>query len=177
MDRDLEADIQCDIMDWESKVFLPGAFDVIWASPPCTEHSRAKTVGVRKIEESNAVVQRTLDIIDYFQPRFFLVEHPQTGLLKDQSVMIGRIFKDIDYCKFGMPYRKRTRRWNNLTQWEPRALCCKDCGSIVNNKHIETAQRGPSKGDARGSRKHHSQAELYRIPPPLLFEILEAIGP
>ena len=29
LDRDLEADIQCDIMDWEFKVFLPGAFVAI----------------------------------------------------------------------------------------------------------------------------------------------------
>ena len=72
LDRDLEADIQRDIMDWDYKVFLPGAFDVIWASPPCTEYSRAKTVGVRKIEESNAIVQRTFDIMEYVQPRFFL---------------------------------------------------------------------------------------------------------
>ena len=75
LDRDLEADLQCDIMDWDYKVFLPGAFDVIWASPPFTEYSRAKAVGVRKIEESNASVQRTFDIIEYFQPRFFLVEN------------------------------------------------------------------------------------------------------
>ena len=47
---DLDADIKCDIMDWDYKVFLPGASDEVWASPPCTEYSRAKTVGVRKIE-------------------------------------------------------------------------------------------------------------------------------
>ena len=155
-------------------VFLPGAFDVIWASPPSTEYSRAKTVGVRKIEESNAVVQRTFDIIDYFQPRFYIVENPQTGLLKEQAVMKGRIFKDIDYCKYGMPYRKRTRLWNNVTQWEPRPLCHKECGNTVGNRHLETAQRGPNKNDSR-SRKHHTQSELYRVPPPLLFEIFEAI--
>ena len=94
LDRDLDADITCDIMDWDYKVFLPGAFDVIWASPPCTEYSRAKTVGVRKIEESNEIVQRTFDIIDYFQPRFYIVENPQTGLLKQQAIMQGRIFRD-----------------------------------------------------------------------------------
>ena len=90
--------------------------------------------------------------------------------------MIGRMFKDIDYCKYGMPYRKRTRLWNNISHWEPRPLCQKDCGSIVGKKHIECAQRGPTKGDGRGSRKHHSQAELYRVPAPLIFKIFEAIG-
>ena len=68
LDRDLEADIKCDIMDWDSKVYEPGYFDVIWASPPCTEYSRAKTVGVRKIEEANAIVERTLDILFTSKP-------------------------------------------------------------------------------------------------------------
>ena len=63
LDRDLEADIQCDIMNWDYKVFLPGAFDVIWASPPCTEYIRAKTEGVRKKDESNLLVLRTFEII------------------------------------------------------------------------------------------------------------------
>ena len=49
LDRDMDADIKCEIMDWDYKVYEPGSFDVIWASPPCTEYSRAKTVGVRKI--------------------------------------------------------------------------------------------------------------------------------
>ena len=89
-------------MNWDYKVFLPGAFDVIWASPPCTEYSRAKTVGVRKIDESNLIVQRTFDIIQYLQPRFYIVENPQTGLLKEQAIMRGRAFKDIDYCKYAL---------------------------------------------------------------------------
>ena len=45
-----------------------------------------------------------------------------------------------------MQYRKRTRLWNNIVQWNPQPLCKKDCGNIVDNRHIATAQRGPSKG-------------------------------
>ena len=66
LDRDMEADIKCDIMDWDYTVYEPGIFDVIGASPLCTEYSRAKTVGVRKIEMANAIVQRTLDICFFF---------------------------------------------------------------------------------------------------------------
>ena len=60
--------------------------------------------------------------------------------------MYGIPYKDIDYCKYGMPYRKRTRLWNNVFNWIPKELCKKDCGNVFNNKHIATAQRGPCKG-------------------------------
>ena len=63
LDRYMDADIKTDIVDWDYKTHELGYFDVVWASPPCTEYRRAKTVGVRKIEEANQVVQRTLDII------------------------------------------------------------------------------------------------------------------
>ena len=38
LDRDMEADIKCDIMEWNYKVYPNTYVDVIWASPPCTEN-------------------------------------------------------------------------------------------------------------------------------------------
>ena len=86
LDRDLPADIQTDIMDWKYKELPRKSFDVIWASPPCTEYSLAKTTGVRKIDEANAIVKRTLEIIAYFNPTTWILENPQTGLLKKAGV-------------------------------------------------------------------------------------------
>ena len=106
LDRDMEADIKTDIMDWNYKSFEPKAFDVIWASPPCTEYSRCKTRAPRDIEGANLIVQRTLDILEYFEPKYWMIENPQTGLLKDQLCMWGIPFKDVDYCRYGLPYRK-----------------------------------------------------------------------
>ena len=50
---------------------------------------------------------KTLEIIEYLTPDYYVIENPQTGLLKEQPFMCGIPFKDIDYCKYGMPYRKR----------------------------------------------------------------------
>ena len=66
LDRDMQATIQCDIMDWDPRVYPTGHFDVIWASPPCTEYSRCKTKGIGYIEGANKIVQQTLDIMEYF---------------------------------------------------------------------------------------------------------------
>ena len=77
---------------------------------------------------------------------------------------------DVDYCKYGMEYRKRTRIWSNLKTWKPRPLCKKDCGNIIKNRHKETAQRLPSKGRWNKQRKH-TQEELYKIPEGFLQKI------
>ena len=52
-------------------------------------------------------MQRTLDILENFEPKYWIIENPQTGLLKDQLLMWGIPFKDIDYCRYGLPYRKK----------------------------------------------------------------------
>ena len=49
--EDMPADIRCDILDWDFRAYEPKSFDFIWASPPCTEYSIAKTTGVRDIEQ------------------------------------------------------------------------------------------------------------------------------
>ena len=94
LDRDMEATIKTDIMDWNFRELPPNSFDFIWASPPCTEYSRAKTTGVRKITEANEIVKRTIEIIEYFQPRYWVIENPQTGLLNNQPLMMLLPFKD-----------------------------------------------------------------------------------
>ena len=169
------ADINCDILKWDYKQIPSGYYDFIWASPSCQHYSIAKTVGERKINEANKLVLKTLEIIDYFKPRIWFLENPATGLLKKQPFMKDLAYFDIDYCKYGFNYRKRTRLWTNIKSWQPRPLCKKNCGKMIGNRHKETAQRGYSKiaGGGRDGNKH-SQNELYRIPPDLIEEILNA---
>ena len=155
LDKDLDADIKTDILEWKYKAYEPKSFNLIWASPPCTEYSIAKTTGKRKIEEANEIVKRTLEIIAYFEPEYFIIENPQTGLLKNQVFMSHLPYDDIAYCKYGLTYRKRTRLWNNIATWEPRPLCKKDCNAMTEDRrrHQETAQRMPS------GRKQHGETQ------------------
>ena len=132
-----------------------------------------KTTGVRKIEEANRIVMKALEIIEYFKPKYWTLENPQTGLLKKQEFMEGLPYFDIDYCKYGFNYRKRTRIWCNLDDWTPRPLCEKDCNSMDGNRHQETAQRLPSgKKSKWNNRAKHTQEQLYKIPQALVEEIM-----
>jgi len=170
LDRDMPADISSDIMDWDYRTYPPGHFDVIWASPPCTEYSRAKTIGVRKLDEANGIVKRTIEIINYFNPTYWMMENPQTGLLKSQPFIAELPYNDLDYCKYGMPYRKRTRIWNNIESWTPKPLCKKDCDHMVGNIHEQCAQRGPPQHLASVRRRWQAQ-DLYRVPEALIEEL------
>ena len=51
----------------------------------------------------------------------------------------------------------------------------KNCGKMIGNKHIETAQRLPSgtKNDWGENFTKHKQTDLYKIPEKLIYDILE----
>ena len=117
----------------------------------------------RANNQNTRIVLKTLKISEYLNTTYCIFENPQTGLLKEQPfiIMYGLPYQDIDYCKYGTPYGKRTRLWNNVFQWNPKQLCKKDSGNIIDTKHTATAQRGPCKGLPNNK---FNQAELYIIP-------------
>tara|TARA_R110000787_G_scaffold86788_1_gene184966 strand:- start:4762 stop:5346 length:585 start_codon:yes stop_codon:yes gene_type:complete len=161
----LPADHECDIMDFDYKQYPKDHFDIIWASPPCTEYSKAKTRGVRDIEGANKIVKRTKEIIDFFDCEYWFMENPQTGKLKEQDFMKDIPFIDCDYCMYGKPYRKRTRIWTNKNL--KLKLCDKNCGSFIDGKHIGSCGNGKKKY----SDKSYSLHEKYSIPEDLILSL------
>ena len=68
-----EPTILCDIRSWDYELFPPGHFDMVWASPVCTEYSRALTMRPRRLEEGDELA---LEITAHFDPR---VGHRESG--------------------------------------------------------------------------------------------------
>jgi site-specific DNA-cytosine methylase len=103
-----------DILEWNYRKYPRGYFQVITASVPCTEYSRAKTVGERNLEWADQLVTKTLEIVEYFQPKLWWIENPRTGLLPKRHCVQNLNFIDVDYCQFSdWGYQKPTRIWGS----------------------------------------------------------------
>ena len=94
------------VLEWKYKELPRGHYDVIWASCPCEQYSiaRSKARAPRDLMLADSLVLRTQEIISWFAPRCYFVEHPEGSLL-------WRRFKwprlvTTSYCSYGFPYRK-----------------------------------------------------------------------
>ena len=169
-----EPTIKQDILQWDYKKHAaPGHYDFVWASPPCTHFSRARTTGgPRGLAGADALARRALDVIDYFAPPAWLLENPATGLLRTRDVVRGLPFVVVTYCSYGFPYRKPTILFGHLPGWRPRPTCfqrpCEAKRAL--GYHPATAQRGPRLG-----RPGSPLTTLYALPGPLCEEICEAV--
>ncbi len=87
-DPNADATIHEDILTWDHTTYHPGHFDAIWASVCCTHYSVARRGAktFRNLPLADSLVFRNHEIINYFNPRVWFTENPQTGLLKDRPL-------------------------------------------------------------------------------------------
>jgi hypothetical protein len=145
--------------------------DFLWASPPCTFYSIARTTGPpADLDAADRLVQKCLDLAAELGLPFIL-ENPWTGKLKTRAVVAGIPMRIVDYCMYGAPYRKRTALWTNTEFTPARPLCQYSCGSCdpVARRHTEHAQRGSVAGTA--GYVNHRLSTLYALPAALCDEV------
>ncbi len=169
-----------DIMNFDYEQYPIDHFDVIWASPPCCFYSSLQntwlgrhkringelTIFTREMLDNNMLisdewVKRTLEIINYFNPRLWFIENPRTGKLKNRPFMSTIPYYDIDYCKYSTwGYKKATRIWTNKEFFDAKT-CNKDCNNMIGNKHACDVSKDKHKLDR------------YRIPRQLIEDLLD----
>jgi hypothetical protein len=171
INRDFEADIVCDILEWDyrSSAYTPGQFHVIWASPPCTEYSRALTTRDRRLDYADSIVIRVVEIINYFRPKYAFIENPTTGLLPKRELLPCFVENRLSYCMYGMPYQKDTSIWSNYKI--PDLLLCTHTTPCLSRSVFGRHKLRAQAFDMRSSDK----SILYPMPPMLLYHILHCI--
>jgi len=173
-------DYVVDILDFDINK-IPFRPDIIWASPPCTYFSVA-SIGhhwnkdhTPKTEQAKLgvkIVQKTLDIIDMCQPKYFFIENPR-GKLRKLDVVKEIPRATVCYCKYKEDRMKPTDIWNNHLAdwfnpkgWKPREMCFNG----NKNCHHQSAPRGSQTG-TQGLKGNYLRSI---VPYELCKEILES---
>ena len=185
VDLIMEADHKCDIMDFDYKQYNKDDFDIIWASPPCTEYSKlqdcwlnrmrkgelyTKEIQEKYMSDGDILIKKTFEIINYFNCEYWFMENPQSGRMKNRDIMKDIPFFDVDYCMYSnWGYRKRTRIWTNKKDWN-NLMCKKDCGSIIEGKHKNNLGNDVFI-DGKKVSKNYNQELRYRIPEDLIISL------
>lgn len=174
-------DYQCDVIHFRLDR-VPYKPDIIWCSPPCQTFSVASistyykggagAYTPKKAETymGMAYVQKAIDIINHFKPKYWYIENPRGVLRKLDVVKELPIRHTIWYCQYSDPNgndhrAKPTDIWTNDESWTPRPVCKngnRDC-------HHQPAPRG----SRTGTQGMKNAIERSTIPPQLFYEILK----
>jgi hypothetical protein len=155
--------------------YPPHYFDIVWASPPCTEYSRAKSCGTRDFVTADRCVEAVFQVLNYLKPKFFFIENPE-GLLATRPVMQtwNCLQRQVSYCRYGTRYRKNTHIWTNVYLKRPLKMCstATPCeAQLRHGRHRVTAQAGPTHTGTPGS---GTAAAVWPVPYALIQVLMKA---
>ena len=154
---------------------IPFKPDIIWASCPCTAFSVAAIgknwtkVGDDYIPKNPRadfglkLVQKTLEIIEHFNPTYFFIENPR-GMLRKMPIMADLPRQGVTYCQYGDSRMKPTDIWTNSTKWIPRPMC----------KNGDPCHVAAPRGSKTGTQGLKGSYERSKIPEDLCLEILKS---
>lgn len=169
-DKYSKPDILVDILKWNYNKLKRGCFTFIFAGIPCTEYSAMQSINttlygtIPDIKGANKIAKKTLEIIEYFNPKYYFIENPATSTLRKQVFMKKLPFYIVSYCKYGFIYRKNTIVFTNLKGFQPK-YCTNDCSVCKKNngKHVTTI--------GGRSKLKLSLSQRYSYPPLLIKEL------
>ena len=159
---------------------LPGPFDIVWASPPCTSFSVAamghhwspgykpKTEGAKLGMELSV---KTVQLIQQLNPEFWFIENPR-GMMRKMKWMKNLPRTTVWYCRYGDNRAKPTDIWSNNIRdlTKPNGFEPRTCFNGNKNCHHEPAPRGSRTG-TQGRKNNH---ERSKIPHALCLNILQS---
>lgn len=130
IDDRFNTDYTINILDFDVDK-VPWKPYVIWASPPCTTFSISSynyywehdlTPKTEEAVISYKLVEKTIELINYFNPKYWYIENPR-GLLRKFPIMMNLpIRQTVTYSSYGDSRNKPTDIWTNNSNWKPKKL-------------------------------------------------------
>lgn len=151
---------------------VPFKPDIIWASPPCTGFSVAaigrnwnhdKTPKTDSARLGILLVEKTIEIINYYNPTYWFIENPR-GMLRKMPIMEQFKRNSVTYCQYGDERMKPTDIWTNSSAWIPKPTC----------KNGDSCHVSAPRGSSTGTQGLKNAYERSKIPSELCFEILKS---
>jgi len=176
IDPEFDPDIQADVFDLTPSDF-DAEFDVVLASPPCTQFSFAASSLERFVDgepqtddaaDAVALVYHTIGLVRGLNPDYWFLENPQ-GWLRQ---VIGDPEARVTYCQYGRDYMKPTDLWGN----HPPTFRGRSCGYGDDCHEYNTDQAHGGEGNMDHNDAYDNDAaERSLVPYELSEAILEAV--
>lgn len=172
--------IKTDLLTWDFVKAVPvGYYHLVWASPPCTMFSAARTKAStpRDLNGADHMVQRCLNIIAHCRPLYWFLENPATGMLPCRTVVSGLKGHEVHYCQYDCPFKKPTMIWTNVPGWKPKLCPLVGCKQMIEGtqRHHATMS-SQNKYLVEGQSNLKNKWEIGKIPPLMLHELWNCVA-